>query len=192
MSKDFRRSEIRRILLGYIDFDADGRLIAAERSDRIRTFGTFNGTAVARIFGVSVHSRYYAFTKKKAEIEANCLQAFRSIGRLVQLDSAEDVLTVFCSPVFFNPAVLTAEIQGEKLLVSVYTARSLTSWLNANRAFRQWRRHMPAELREKDAAAEKSGNTRKKRRSAAEPEKRKKSKRRQETDAENAAPEEKK
>ena len=189
MSKDFRRSEIRRILLGYIDFDADGNLIAAERSERIRTFGTFNGTAVARIMGVSVHSRYYAFSKKPAEIEEDCLQAFRGIGRLVRLDSAEDILTVFSSPVFFNPTVLTAEIKGERLLVSVYTARSLTSWLNASRAFRQWRRHMPADLREKDTAAEKARNARKKRQSAADSEKRKKQKRQKKTDAENRKPE---
>ena len=159
--KDPLRREIRRILLGFIDYDQEQRLIAAERSEHMRLLGVFNGTGAARVFGLSVRKRQYAVTETSVQPETACAEAFSHLGRRISLDTAPELTAVFYSPVLFNPSVLTAAEAGELLEVCVYTARTPTAFLNAAHAFRKWRRFMPEGLREKETPEERRRKRRK-------------------------------
>lgn len=154
MSTDYRKKEIRRLLLGYFTYDEDNNLMAAERGFRLRSLGLLNGTAGARILGVGVRRRSYDYSEELEPILETCMAAFSQIGRRVILDEGAEIPAVFYSPYFFNPSVLTAEEEEGRVVVSVYTARSIAIIWNAAHAFRQWRRHMPDGLREKDLSKE--------------------------------------
>lgn len=163
--KDPLKQEIRRILLGFIDYDEEEHIIAAERTEHLRILGLFNGSSAARLFGVAVRKRQ--FTVPKAQYAADiCRDAFAHMGRRVSLDAGPELTAVFYSPLLFNPAVLTARSAGEVLEVCVYTSRTPTVRLNAAHAFRKWRQQMPDGLREKAAAEEDTRQKKNKRRKA--------------------------
>ena len=147
--KEPLKQEIRHILLGYIDYDQEERLVAAERTRRLRLLGLFNGTGAAGVFGVAVRKRRYSITGEDADIEADCRVAFADLGRRVALDAAPELAAVFYSPLLYNPSILTAACSGGVLEICVYTARTLTIRLNTSHAFRKWKQLMPGELREK-------------------------------------------
>ena len=145
--KDPLKSEIRRILLGYLAYDENQHLVAAKRVNRLRLLGLLNGTGAAGVLGVAVRRRCYSVSEKLLPLEDTCRNAFAQMGRRVSLDAAPERLAVFYTPLLFNPSVLTAEQRDEQLEICVYTARTLTVRWNAAHAFRKWKQNMPDELR---------------------------------------------
>lgn len=140
------KRETRRILLGYISF-SENNIVAA--NGHFRLLGIFNGSSAARIFGVSRRIRRYRYPESTIPADAACGEAFANLGRRILLESAPDLQSVFYAPFWYNPSILTAELVEEDVIeVSVYTAFSLTVWLNAAHAFRRWKRFMPRELEE--------------------------------------------
>lgn len=147
--KDAIKSEIRRILLGYVAYDTNQCLIASDHSERLRLLGLFNGTGAAGALGVAVKKRRYFLNKELLPAEDTCRDAFARMGRRVSLSTEPELLAVFYSPLLYNPSILTAECSEERLEICVYTARTLTVRLNTEHAFRKWRQRMPEGLREK-------------------------------------------
>lgn len=142
------KREIRRILLGYISF-SDNSIVAANGRFRMRLLGIFNGSSAARIFGVVRRARRYRYPESRIPADAACNEAFANLGRRILLESAPDLQAVFYAPFWYNPSVLTAELLEDDIFeISVYTAFSLTAWLNTAHALRRWKRFMPKELEE--------------------------------------------
>ena len=164
--KDLRKREIRRILMGYIAFDEDQHILASERSSHLRLMGLLNGSTGARVLGLGVRTRHYVLTASPEESLEECGNAFAELGRFVELDSDPELLAVFYSPIFYNPAILTAQVQDGNLVLTVYTARSLTVRWNTAHAFRQWRQRMPEGLRERELAEKSKGKKKKKEKNA--------------------------
>ena len=170
---DDLKKEIRRILLGYIDY-RDNCIVAARESVKMRMLGTFNGTTMARLFGVSAVTRRYRFaeeeapqeelskkekkksrkngdTKKKQnarKLYESADDAFQHIGRRVLLSSQPDRRAVFYGAILFNPSVLLLDLVEEEgaVDVTVVTARTLIARLNAAHAFWKWKRLISEEL----------------------------------------------
>lgn len=166
---DDLKKEIRRILLGYIAY-RDNCIVAAKESVKMRMLGTFNGTTMARLFGVSVITRRYrvaaddemdeALSKaerkqnrqngdtKKKQLAKKLLEdgdsALQNMGRRVLLDSEPERIATFYAPILYNPSVLllTLSEDEETVEVVVVTARTLVARLNAAHAFWKWSRYL--------------------------------------------------
>ncbi len=167
------KKEIRRILLGYIDY-RDNCIVAARDSVQMRMLGTFNGTTMARLFGVSVITRRYRIAEEQ-ETEENLSKsekkknrkngdtkkkqqarklfedgdsALQNMGRRVFLTSEPERIAVFYASVFYNPAVLLLDLNEEEeaVEVTVVTARTVVSRLNAAHAFWKWSKYIPYDL----------------------------------------------
>ena len=166
---DDLKKEIRRILLGYIAY-RDNCIVAAKESVKMRMLGTFNGTTMARLFGVSVITRRYrvaedeeaeeALSKaerkqnrkngdtKKKQLAKKLFEdgdsALQNLGRRVLLDSEPERIATFYAPVLYNPSVLLLDFleEEEAVEVTVVTARTLMAHLNAAHAFWKWSRFL--------------------------------------------------
>ena len=159
------KKEIRRILLGYIAY-RDNCIVAARESVQMRTLGTFNGTTMARLFGVSVITHRYRVAEDE-EVEENISKAekkknrkngdtkkkqlakklfedgdsaMQNLGRRVLLDSEPERLATFYAPVFYNPSVLLLDFVEEEdaVDVTVVTARTVIARVNAAHACWKW------------------------------------------------------
>lgn len=167
------KKEIRRILLGYIAY-RDNCIVAARESVKMRMLGTFNGTTMARVFGVSTVSRRYRVAEdqemqetvskserkknrkngdtKKKQLARKLFEegdsALQNMGRRVLLDSEPDRIATFYAPILYNPAVLLLDFNEEEdaVDVTVVTARTMMSRLNAAHAFWKWSRHISLEI----------------------------------------------
>lgn len=163
------KKEIRRILLGYIAY-RDNCIVAARESVKMRMLGTFNGTTMARVFGVSAITRRYRIaegqemeetvsknerkknrkngdTKKKQQARKlfeDSDSAFQNMGRRVILDSDPDQIATFYTPILYNPSVMLLSFNEEEdaVDVTVVTARTLIARLNAAHAFWKWSRFL--------------------------------------------------
>ena len=168
--EDLKR-EIRRILLGFIAY-RDNCIVAARESVKMRMLGTFNGTAMARVFGVSTIIRRYRVaegqemeeetvlskserkknrksgdTKKKQQARKlfeDGDEAMQNMGRRVLLSSDPDRLATFYTPILYNPAVLLLDYLEDENAVEVttVTARTLMARLNAAHACWKWSRNL--------------------------------------------------
>ncbi len=133
-----RSKEIRRILVGYLAFDGQDIIAGRTFVDHL-VQGAYAGTFSARVFGLTVRKRQYRFSDVKlGDTEALCRIAFSRMGSSVRLETAPDAAAVMTIPWLFNPCIMTAEVKGKDVLLCFYTARTLFSFLNAIRGYRQW------------------------------------------------------
>ena len=174
---DDLKKEIRRILLGYIAY-RDNCIVAARESVKMRTLGTFNGTTMARLFGVSVITRRYrvaedeeveeALSKaerkknrkngdtKKKQLAKKLFEdgdsALQNLGRRVLLESEPDKIATFYAPILYNPSVLLLDFVEEEdaVEITVVTARTLMAHLNAAHAFWKWSRFLTFDVERLD------------------------------------------
>ncbi len=174
---DELKKEIRRILLGYIAY-RDNCIVAAKESVKMRMLGTFNGTTMARVFGVSVITRRYRVAEdeeveetlskverkknrkngetKKKQLARKLFEdgdsALQNLGRRVILESEPDKIATFYSPILYNPSVMLLHfVEDEDAVeITVVTARTVMARLNAAHAFWKWKRYIPYDVERLD------------------------------------------
>ena len=180
------KKEIRRILLGYIAY-RDNCIVAAKESVKMRMLGTFNGTTMARVFGVSAITRRYrvaedeeaeeALSKaerkknrkngdtKKKQLARKLLEdgdsALQNLGRRVLLESEPDRIATFYVPILYNPSVLLLSLVEDEdaVEITVVTARTLVARLNAAHAFWKWSKFLTFDVERLDLPEPKSDET---------------------------------
>lgn len=138
------KKEIRRILSGFFE-DNGNALVAAESVLTSGFKSVFSGAVSARFLGITEKKLFFKSHLSEKELAEACKKAFADMGRAVELKTVPDVIAVLVFRVLFNPCIITAKVDGNKLLLTFYTARTLFSFFNARVSIAQFLKKMPAE-----------------------------------------------
>lgn len=138
------QKEIRQILMGYLNYD--GKDLVAGKGIFSRLSGPPSGIQSARIFGILDTRRQYALPEGDKNWVKKCREAFYQMGRTVKLANDPEAETVLFMPLLYNPSLLKIEFEEDVMYLTVYTARTPATYLNAFHAFRAWEKRMPERL----------------------------------------------
>ena len=140
-----KEKEIRTILSSRVAFH-NGAYMAASGLLKMNFVGLDDGSKAAMIFGVTSRSRRYVSESEDAAFYS-AEKIFAKLGRPVYFQSDPEQSACLMRMVVGNPVIMTLDEERGGVLLSIYTARSLTSLLTIKRAFRSFERHLPEEVR---------------------------------------------
>lgn len=125
-----KKKEIRRVLMGLIDYEMDGAVIvAAEKLYNIQTHSLSTGADKVRFLGVHGSKRQYGISGDIEKTHEECIRAFAEIGRKVFLYSAPNALCTLRSPLWGPPILVSLEAEENCLNMELYTARGVLAGL---------------------------------------------------------------
>ena len=122
--------EAYHILLGHVAKAADGRLVAME--DPGIYWGPTDGATKLRTLGVTRVHRYYDSGKNNTQAVYDAGKMFKNMGREIAFLSRDKMYGCQMKTYIFYPVVLAFyENDEQKLQLSTFTARCLTSRIAA-------------------------------------------------------------
>ena len=129
--------EAYNILLGHVGKAEDGRLVALE--DAPVYWGPTDGATKLRTLGVTRMHRYYDSGRNNKQTVYEIGKMFKNIGREIAFLSRDNLYGCQMKTYIFYPVVLAFyENDEQKLQLSAFTARCLTSRLAAYLSIRRF------------------------------------------------------
>lgn len=136
---DIRMKEIRRILSGYYGLNEENYITVGEGMGDMQ--GLSSSSLGSGLFGLKTVTRQYHSEADGGRITKVCVTALRKLGRRTYLSSAPDAYVTFKTGAFWNPFILTAEIDGPDMLVVFYTAKAIFARLHAKRILKKFEKY---------------------------------------------------
>ncbi len=162
------KKEIRKLLLGKIVLDENGRLAAPEPGVFHISQGVQNGAGAVRFLGISCRERCYETDLSREEIREEAERAMMDLGRVVFLREQPEQRACLVRHLLTRPVLLTFLAEETGCSLKAWTGRGLLAWLLQRRAMLAFERAMGDLLR--GAAAPVKKKKEKKRGPAQEPE----------------------
>lgn len=156
---DERLSEIRRILLGKYQRTVEGSLSAIPLGERRQLLpgvqGHSTGRLTIRILGIAHKSQRCALQSVPSKEQLD--KKMKTLGQLVQLESAPTASVCLCKYWMTAPVLLLADRDGDCVEMTAYTARDVFASVACRRALRKLRNTLTetTEKRKKQAAKRK-------------------------------------
>lgn len=118
--------EIRDILLGRIVQLDEEHWAVAPAGTKFHFYGVKDGAGDVRLFGVTHRSNYYEAEEMESPIAFAAVEtALHSMGRPMQLASKPKAKACLYAPNWIAPVLLTLAQDGDGLLLTAYTGRSM-------------------------------------------------------------------
>lgn len=138
---DERSSEIRRILLGKYQRTADGCLSAIPSGERRQLLpgvqGHSTGRLSMRVLGIAHKSQSCSVQSELSKEKLD--RKMKTLGQLVQLESAPTTSACLCNYWMTAPVLLLADRDGDCVEMTAYTARDVFASIACRRAMRKLR-----------------------------------------------------
>ena len=137
-----RENEIRKILNGYFRFNDEYRI---EAGKDFRDIQNLQNTALTSgLVGLKNRKYQYRSELSGEELGELCPGILLKYGVPVDLHTAPDVYALRVDVGFVNTYMITVEIDGQELLLCIYTAKSLFSGLRVRALRKKWLRRFEA------------------------------------------------
>lgn len=133
------QKEIRRILNGYFRLKDNKHL---EVGEDLRDVQLMSSALVStRLFGLRTRRQCYFSELQEEKLQEACEQLMNGMGVRVDLHEAPELLAVYSAAGMANSYLMTAELNGQEVLFTFYTAKALFSRMRARRIFRKWMKY---------------------------------------------------
>ena len=143
---DELKKEIREALLGSLVPGDEMLRVSVNRWAKYRA-GMQDGYDKVRFFGVMSRKRWYLSRKNAKQIRELAFKGMQRMGRMIELSSAPDLLTVYCTYLMNNPTILTFQRnQDGSIELTAYSGRGFNGWISCFRTLNRFQKEVPEVL----------------------------------------------